>query len=129
MKFVVISILLCLIAGLCAYADQVIYIEVSQFDPALSQFGVDVKGNTWVETPEDGAIDGTAFGAPGDNNHGSDGGEPRLVIKLPNVNAGEGTADGKTWIAWARMFVPMSAGDFTNDAANSFFLRTSTDAT
>ena len=105
-KIGIFSFLICLAIGLYVYADQVIYVEVSQFDPALSQFGVEVLGNTWVETPEDGAINGTAFGAPGDNNHASDGGRPALVIKLPNVNAGEGTSDGKTWIAWARMLVP-----------------------
>ena len=129
MKYGVISLLMCLVMGLYAYADQIIYVEISQFDPALSEFGVEVLGNTWMETPEDGAINGTAFGAPGDDDHGAGGGKPALVIKLPNVNAGEGTSDGKTWIAWARMLVPKSAGDFTNESGNSFFLRTSTDAT
>ena len=126
MKYGAVSFL-CLITGLYAYADQVIYIEVSQFDPALSQFGVEVKGNTWTETIEDGAINGTAFGGPGDNNHGSDGGEPRLVIKVPvNVKPGEGTSDGKTWAAWARLYEPEAL--ITPDGFNSFFLRTSTDA-
>ena len=116
-----------MVINLCAYADQVIYIEVSQFDPELSQFGVAVKGNEWIEAPEDGAINGTAFGGPGDNNQGNDGGEPYLVIKVPiPVKAGEGTPDGNNWAAWARMLQPqalITANDF-----NSFFLRTSTDA-
>jgi len=127
MKYGVISFLLCLIISLCAYADQVIYIEVSQFDPELSQFGVAIKGNEWIETPEDGAINETAFGGPGDNNHGNDGGEPYLVIKVPiPVKAGEGTLDGNKWAAWARLYVPEAI--ITADGFNSFFLRTSADA-
>lgn len=127
MKYIAISLLLLLVLGICAYADQVIYVEMSQFDPSLSQFGEEVKGNTWTETVEEGAINGTAFGAPGDNNHGSDGGEPYLVIKVPAaVKAGEGTADGKVWAAWARLYEPESL--ITADGFNSFFLRTSTDA-
>lgn len=126
-KIGVIGFLLCLVIGLYAYADQVIYIEVSEFDRSLSQFGEEVKGNTWVETAEDGAINGTAFGGPGDNNHGADGGEPYLVVKLPEkVTAGESTADGKTWAAWARLYEPEAV--ITLDNYNSFFLRLSTDA-
>jgi hypothetical protein len=127
MRYVFISFLLCMIIGLCAYADQIIYVEVSDFDRSLSQFGEEVKGNTWVETPEEGAINGTAFGGPGDNNHGSDGGEPYLVIKLPQqVEAGESTADGKTWAGWARLYEPESI--VTLDQYNSFFFRMSVDA-
>jgi len=109
-----------------AYADQTIYVLVANYDKALSQFGVDVKGNTWVETEEDGAINKTAFGAPGDNNAGNDGGEPCLVIKFPEkVKAGESTADGKKWAVWARLYEPQALIDATN--FNSFFLRTSAD--
>ena len=126
-KASVISFLVCLVVGLCAYADQVIYVEVSQFDPALSEFGVEVLGNTWVETAEDGAINGTAFGGPGDNNHAGDGGKPALVIKVPvNVKGKEGTSVGKTWAAWARLYVPIALGNELD--FNSFFLRSSTDA-
>lgn len=109
------------------YADQVIYVEIEDFDSALSQFNVDIKGNKWVEIPQNGAINGTAFGGPGDNNHSADGGEPYLVIKLPvPVKQGESTADGKKWAVWARLYQPqaiINATDF-----NSFFLRTSPDA-
>ena len=123
-----ISLLLCLFIGLYTYADQIIYVEVSDFDRSLSQFGVEVKGNTWVETLEDGAIDGTAFGGPGDNNHSADLGEPYLIIKLPSpVNAGESTADGKTWAVWGRLYVPVSATTDFN-SFNSFLLRMSADA-
>ncbi len=109
------------------YADQVIYVDIADFSPALSQFGVEVKGNTWKEVPQEGALGGTAFGAPGDNNHGSDGGEPYLVIKLPiPVKAGESTDDGMAWDAWARLYEPASLTSAT--AANSFFLRVSPDA-
>jgi hypothetical protein len=126
-KVSVISFLVCLVISLYAYADQIIYVEISQFDPALSEFGVEVLGNTWVETIEDGAINGTAFGAPGDNDHGAGGGRPALVIKLPvNVEAGEGTSDGKTWAAWARLYMPEAI--VTVDQYNSFFMRSSTDA-
>jgi len=126
-KFFVLSFLLCLITGMYAYADQVIYIEISQFDPGMSEFGVDVLGNTWVETIEDGAINGTAFGAPGDNDHGAGGGRPALVFKVPvDVKAGEGTSDGKTWAAWARFYMPEAL--ITVDGFNSFFMRSSTDA-
>jgi len=123
---VVTTILMCLSIGL-AYAAQIIYVEVSTFDRALSQFGVDVKGNKWVETKEKGAINGTAFGGPGDNNHGSDGGEPYLVIKLPDkVKATESTKDGKKWAAWVRTYQPQAIIDATN--YNSFFVRMSADA-
>ncbi len=53
----VVGLLLCLAIG-SAYAAQIIYVEVSTFDRALSQFNVDVKGNKWVETSEKGAING-----------------------------------------------------------------------
>lgn len=115
------------IAWVFLYADQVIYVESSSFDKSLSQFGVEVKGNKWVETVEKGAINGTALGGPGDNNHSADGGEPYIVIKLPvKVKAGESTADKKVWAAWARLYEPQAIIDATN--YNSFFLRTSADA-
>jgi hypothetical protein len=121
------SFLLFVLVASYTQADQVIYVGIWQYDPALSQFGVEVKGNTWTQTIEDGALSGTAFGAPGDNNHGSDGGEPYLVMKLPvDVKAGESTSDGKTWAGWARLYEPESI--ITADGFNSFFLRTSTDA-
>jgi len=105
----------------------VICVESSSFDPSLSQFGVEVKGNKWVETTEKGAINGTALGGPGDNNHAADLGEPYIVIKLPqDVKAGESTKDGKKWAAWARLYEPqavITAADF-----NSFFIRMSADA-
>lgn len=108
-------------------ADQVIYVAIGNFDPGLSQFGVEVKGNTWGEFEQEGSLYGTSFGGPGDNNHGSDGGEPFLVVKLPvNVQAGESTADGKVWDAWARVYVPEALN--TIDQYNSFFLRVSPDA-
>lgn len=122
-----ISFLLCLVIGSYAYADQVIYVGVWEFDRSLSQFGVEVKGNTWVQTQEDGALSGIALGGPGDNDYGSAGGEPYLVIKLPEkVKAGESTADGKTWAGWARLYEPEAI--VTLDQYNSFFLRTSADA-
>lgn len=123
----VTSFLLFLLVVSYTHADQVIYVGVWDFDPALSQFGVEVKGNTWTRTVEDGALSGTAFGGPGDNNHGSDGGEPYLVIKLPvDVKAGESTSDGKTWAGWARLYEPEALN--TPDGFNSFFFRTSADA-
>ncbi len=120
-----------LLYGFCisffALADQIIYVEMSDFIPAMSQFNVEVKGNKWVETQEEGAIEGTAFGAPGDNNSNADGGDPYLVIKLPvSVRAGESTTDGKKWDGWARLFEPEML--VTGNNYNSFFLRTSTDA-
>ena len=115
------SFLLCLVIILRGYTDQIIYMEVSSFDPALSQFGIDVKGNMWVEKPEDGAINKTAFGAPGNNC----GGEPYLVFKLPKVKAGESTTDGKTWAAWARLYIPYMLVNGNN--VNSFLLRMSAD--
>jgi len=127
-KMVFISVIaLCFMIWANAYADQVIYVESSDFDVALSQFGEEVKGNTWVETVEKGATNGTALGGPGDNNHGTDGGEPYIVIKLPaQVIAGESTADGKTWDAWARLYEPQAV--ITDADYNSFYLRTSSDA-
>lgn len=56
---------------------------MSDFDPDMSQFGVDVKGNMWVERPEDGAINGTAFGGSGNNDVAGRAGEPYLTLKLP----------------------------------------------
>jgi len=110
-----------------AYAAQVIYVEVNNFDPALSQFGKDVKGNKWVETAEKGAINGTALGGPGDNDSATGLGEPYLVIKLPDkVKAGESTADKKVWAAWARLYEPQALVNATD--FNSFFLRVSPDA-
>jgi len=126
-KLVLLSLLVCFAMAFYAYADQIIYVEMSEYDRSMSQFGEEVKGNTWTETAEDGAINGTAFGAPGDNEHGADAGEPYLVFKLPaKVEAGESTDDGKTWGAWARLYEPESI--ITADGFNSFFLRTSTDA-
>jgi hypothetical protein len=120
-------VLVCLMICSCVYAAQVIYVGVWNYDPALSQFGVDVKGNTWTATQNAGAINGMDFGAPGDNNAGNDGGEPYLVIKFPDkVKAGESTADGKQWAVWGRLYEPqalINATDF-----NSFFIRTSADA-
>ena len=55
-KYGVISFLLCLLMGVCIYADQVIYLEVSDFDRSPSQFGKAVKENAWVEIKENGAI-------------------------------------------------------------------------
>jgi hypothetical protein len=126
-SIIVAGLLLFLLMASYTHADQVIYVGVWDLDPALSQFGVEIKGNTWTQTIEDGALSGTAFGGPGDNNHGSDGGEPYLVIKLPvDVKAGESTSDGKTWAAWARLYEPEAI--VTLDQYNSFFLRASTDA-
>jgi len=120
---VLLSLMLCTYA----YSAQVIYVGVWTFDPALSQFGVDVKGNTWVMAGDPGSINGTDYGAPGDNNAGNDGGEPYLTIKFPDqVKAGESTADGKVWALWGRLYEPQALIDATN--YNSFFFRTSADA-
>jgi len=124
---IICAFILCLIAWTSAYSAQIIYVEISTFDRSLSQFGKDVKGNKWVETKEKGAINGTAFGGPGDNDHAAGVGEPYLVIKLPEkVKTGESTKDGKKWSAWARLYEPQALIDTTN--FNSFFLRTSADA-
>ena len=94
-------------------AAQVIFIDVAHYIPADSQFGVEVKGNKWISFADPEAIGGRAFGGPGDNLYGDDGGdpflaaEPYLVIAFPvDVKAGESTADGKVWVPWARMRVP-----------------------
>jgi hypothetical protein len=123
-----ISIMLvCLLVGTYTYAAQVIYVGVWTYDPSLSQFGVEVKGNTWVAAHDAGAINGVDFGAPGDNNAGNDGGEPYLVIKLPvQVKSGESTNDGKKWAVWGRLYEPEAV--ITPDQFNSFFIRTSADA-
>lgn len=122
----VMSFLLCLIVTLYGHADQVIYVEVSDFDPNMSQFGVDVKGNMWVESQEDGAINGTAFGGPGNNDVAGRAGEPYLIFKLPEgIEAGESTGD-RVWVAWARLYIPHMLVDGIN--SNSFFLRMSADA-
>lgn len=117
-KISVMSSLLCLIC-LCAYADQVIYVDVSHYIPAESQFGVEIKGNKWVEVRDPDAFGGLAFGGPGDDAYTADGGdpflvaEPYLVIKFPvNVKAGESTADGKVWVPWARMRLPSTQNSF-----------------
>ncbi len=106
-------VFLFLTMGLSAYADQVIYIDVADFIPGDSQFGVNVKGNEWVEVDDPDALDGQAFGGPGDSNYTADGGnpfrvaEPYLIIEFPeDVKPGESTADGKVWVPWARMRVP-----------------------
>jgi hypothetical protein len=78
-----------------------------------------------VETKEDGALFGVAYEAPGDNNRDAAG--PYLVIKLPApVKAGESTADGKKWGAWARMYHPEALK--TGNQYNSFFFRMGPDA-
>ena len=124
-KICVIAFLLCLIAGLYAYADQVIYADVSHYIPAESQFGVEIKGNTWVMVSDPDAFGGKAFGGPGDNNYGADGGdpflaaEPYLILRFPtDVKAGESTADGKTWIPWARIRVPNEQNSFYWQVSN-----------
>ena len=118
------SFLLCVATGLYLHADQVIYVGIANFDPALSQFGIDVKGNTWEEEEQDGALNGTAFGAPGDDNRDYN---PYLAIKFPEkVKQGESTADGKEWAAWARLYEPALL-QLTNQR-NSFFFRMSADA-
>ena len=122
MKYSVISFFLSLTVGLCAYADQIIYIDVADFIPGDSEFGVKVEGNEWVEVDDPDALDGQAFGSPGDNdyNGANTPGVPFLVYGFPvNIKAGESTADGETWVPWARMRVP--AGN------NSFFWQVSTD--
>jgi hypothetical protein len=106
-------------------ADQAIYVKVSDFDAKKSQFNVDVAGNEWVETKEEGTLFGVAYGAPGDNNQDNAG--PYLVIKLPlRVKAGEATENGKKWIAWARMYEPGALK--TGNLNNSIFFRMSPDA-
>jgi hypothetical protein len=118
----VISLLLSLLVISYASADQVIYVKVSDFDPAKSAFDADVAGNKWIETEQEGALLGTAYGAPGDNNRDAAG--PHLVIKLPEpVKAGESTGDGKKWIAWARLYEPEAL--VTGNLSNSFFFRMS----
>jgi hypothetical protein len=118
-KITFVSFLLCLVMGLYAYADQVIYVDVSHYIPADSQFGVEIKGNRWVQVSDPEAMGGVCFGGPGDNDYVADGGEPflaaepYLVIKFPvNVMAGESTADGKEWVPWARMRVPSTHNSF-----------------
>ena len=100
-------------------ADQVIYVDVAHYIPDDSQFGVEVKGNTWISFADPEAIGGRAFGGPGDNNYGDDGGdpfiaaEPYLVIPFPvDVKAGESTADGKVWVPWVRIRVPLTHNSF-----------------
>jgi hypothetical protein len=124
-RWCMIALLLVSISSI-AIADQVIYIDVAHFIPGDSQFGVEIKGNTWIRIADPDAIGGTAWGGPGDNNYTADGGdpflaaEPYLIIKFPvDVRAGESTADGKTWIPWARMRVPSTH--------NSFYWQVSTD--
>ena len=113
------------LATVSVYADQVIYVRVADFDPGLSEFEEDVAGNEWVATEEEGALFGTAYGGPGDNNRDAAG--PSLVIKLTvPVKAGEATADGMKWIAWARMYEPGALK--TGNLNNSIFFRTSADA-
>jgi len=107
---------------------NVIYLDVADFIRGDSQFGVKVKGNTWIKVDDPAALGGDAFGGPGDNNYTADGGdpflaaEPYLVIEFPqNVKKGESTADGKTWVPWARMRVPADQ--------NSFYWQVSSDKT
>ena len=123
-KFIRNFTLLCcfmIISGL-AVADQVIFIDVAHFSPGDSEFGVEVDGNTWIRVADPDAIGGVAFAGPGDNDRANANppGAPFLVIKFPtDVLPGEGTADGKTWVPWARMRVQTDA--------NSFFWQISTD--
>ena len=122
MKYSVISFFLCLVIGSCAYADQVIYIDVADFIPDDSDFGVEVDGNEWIEVNDPDALDGQAFGSPGDNdyNGANPPGTPFLVYEFPvDIKAGESTADGETWVPWARMRVPSEQ--------NSFFWQVSID--
>ena len=124
-RWCIIALLLVSISSI-AIADQVIYIDVAHFIPGDSQFGVEVKGNTWISVADPDAIGGKAFGGPGDDDYTADGGdpflvaEPYLVIKFPvDVRAGESTADGKEWVPWARMRLPSTQ--------NSFYWQVSTD--
>ena len=115
MKYGLISFFLCLIMGLCVYADQVIYIDLANFIPKESQFGVEVHGNEWVEVADPSALDGTAFGGPGDNerNGANPIGAPFLVIKFPvKVENREAKAVGKEWIPWARLRIPAEPNSF-----------------
>ena len=101
---------------------KVIYLDVADFIPGESQFGVEVDGNKWIEVADRDALGGTAFGGPGDNDrdNANPPGVPFLVIRFPErVRAGESTAAGKTWIPWARMRVPTDR--------NSFFWQVSRD--
>ena len=66
---------LCLLGIPVSQADQVIFIDVAHYIPADSQFGVEVKGNKWISFADPEAIGGRAFGGPGDNNYGDDGGD------------------------------------------------------
>ena len=103
-----------------AVADQVIYVKVSDFNPAKSKFDQDVGGNRWVETEEPGALFGTAYGGPGGNIPANGG--PYLTIQLPeDVKSGEATSDGKDWVAWGRLYEPESLN--SGNLANSMFLR------
>ncbi len=111
-----------------AIADQVIYIDIAHYIPEDSQFGVEVKGNTWIKVADPDALGGVAWGGPGDSNYTADGGdpflvaEPYLIIKFPkDVLSGESTADGKTWVPWARMRLPADQ--------NSFYWQVSSDKT
>jgi hypothetical protein len=125
-KIFVLSFLLCLIMGLHVYADQVLYADVAHYIPGDSQFGAEVKGNKWVEVFDPDAFGSGAFGAPGDSDYTADGGdpflvaEPYLVVRIGEVKAGESTADGKTWVPWARMRLPADQ--------NSFYWQVSTDS-
>ena len=115
MKYSVTSSFLCLIIGSFAYADQVIYIDMADFILGISDFGVEVDGNEWVEVADPDALDGQAFGGPGDNNRNDANpvGAPFLVYRFPvKVKAGESTADGKKWIPWVRMRVPGEQNSF-----------------
>ncbi len=121
----IIVFLFCLAFSLSVWSDQMIYVRMSDFDPALSEFNEEVAGNTWVETEQEGSLFGTAYGAPGDNNRDAVG--PYLIIKLPKpVGNGESTDDGKTWIAWARLYEPGAL--LTGNLNNSMFFRMSPDA-
>jgi len=100
---------------------KVIYLDVANFIPGESQFGVEVDGNEWIEVADKDAFGSRAFGGPGDNDrdNANPPGAPFLVIRFPErVRAGESTANGKTWIPWARMRVSTDL--------NSFFWQVST---
>ena len=69
--FLAFSITAVYLFGISAsQADQVIYVDVAHYIPDDSQFGVEVKGNTWISFADPEAIGGRAFGGPGDNNYG-----------------------------------------------------------
>ncbi|HIE28294.1 TPA: hypothetical protein EYP66_13500 [Candidatus Poribacteria bacterium] len=92
-------------------ADQVIMVDVMYFIPDKSEFILDdekrknavdevikkTNGNVWDIFEDKNALGGTALGAPGDNDFGTNF---PLVYKLPvAIKAGE----GGPWKMWARL--------------------------